>query len=240
MRWTDRLFNSLPEVAALTLVGIDMNGMGSTKVKVLIADDHAIVREGLKHLLACSGNIEVAGEAATGLEALNAVAKGGFDLLLLDLNMPGMDGTELIAQIRTRNPALPILVVSMHNESQTVRRALKTGASGYVVKDSSPETLLTAVEQVSKGRNFIEPALAERMLFNSNYFSAGPLHENLTDREYDIMRMLAKGKSINQIAALLAISNKTVSTHKARLMEKMNFSTNTELVRYAIENGLAG
>lgn len=216
-----------------------MKGIEPTKVKVLIADDHAIVREGMKHLLGFSDNIEVVGEAATGLEALDAVARGGFDLLLLDLNMPGLDGTELIARIRARNPALPILVVSMHNESQTVRRALRTGASGYVVKDSSPETLLTAVEQVSKGRNFIEPALAERMLFNTSYFNAGPLHETLTDREFDIMRMLAKGKTVNQIAALLSISNKTVSTHKARLMEKMNFSTNAELVRYALAQGLA-
>ncbi|GBG15492.1 LuxR family transcriptional regulator [Novimethylophilus kurashikiensis] len=161
-----------------------MKGIEPTKVKVLIADDHAIVREGMKHLLGFSDNIEVVGEAATGLEALDAVARGGFDLLLLDLNMPGLDGTELIARIRARNPALPILVVSMHNESQTVRRALRTGASGYVVKDSSPETLLTAVEQVSKGRNFIEPSLAERMLFNTSYFNAGPLHETLIPRSF--------------------------------------------------------
>lgn len=208
-------------------------------IRVLIADDHAIVREGLKYLFSLSPNIKVVGEVATGAATLEAVSKGGLDLLLLDLSMPGVDGTELIANIRTDNAILPILVLSMHNDSQTVRRALKAGAFGYVVKDSDPETLLAAVHQVAKGGRFIEPALAERMLFNVNFFSDRQPHEQLTEREFDILCMLAKGKSVNQIATKLAISNKTVSTHKARLMEKMNLSSTAELVRYALSHELA-
>lgn len=207
-------------------------------IRVLLADDHAVVREGMKRLFSLGGGIVVAGEAANGVQTLEAVQRGGFDLLLLDMYMPGMDGTELITRIRACDATLPILVLSMHNESQTVRRALKAGASGYVVKDSSPEILLAAVSKVAQGRHFIEPGLAERVLFNASLGGHGALHELLTDREFDIMRMLAKGDTVSEISAKLAISNKTVSTHKARVMEKMNFSNNVELVRYALAHGL--
>jgi len=208
-------------------------------IRVLIADDHAIVREGIKHLFSLTQNITVVGEIASGPKTLEAVGRGGMDLLILDLNMPGTDGTELIASIREQDAKLPILVLSMHNEVQTIKRALKAGASGYVVKDSAPETLLAAVYQVAKGGRFIEQSLAERMLFNVNFFNNRLPHELLTEREFDVMCMLAKGKGVNQIATKLGISNKTVSTHKARLMEKMNFSSSVELVRYALAHGLA-
>lgn len=207
-------------------------------IRVLIADDHAIVREGIKHLFGLTPDLVVAGEAASGGQVVEAVRRGGIDLVLLDLYMPGMEGIQLISHVRANDARVPILILSMHNESQVVRRALKAGASGYVVKDCEPETLLTAINQVARGGRFIEPLLAEQMLFNINPGNHGMPHEVLTEREFDVMCMFAKGNTVNEISAKLSISNKTVSTHKARIMEKMRFSNNVELVRYALTHGL--
>ena len=207
-------------------------------IKVLIADDHAIVREGLKQLFALDDRIVVAGEAANGAQVLDALREGGVDLILLDMTMPGVSGVSLISRIRAQEGAPPILVLSMHNEVQIARRALNAGATGYLTKDSRPEILLMAIHKVAAGGRMIDPVLAEQMAFELGGSGQRPPHTLLSDREFHILRLLVRGISVNGIAEELAISNKTVSTHKARLMQKMNIDNNAELVRYAVEHGL--
>jgi DNA-binding NarL/FixJ family response regulator len=205
-------------------------------IRLLLADDHGIVREGMKQLFNLTTDIEVAGEAENGGQVLEAVRTGGFDLLLLDMTMPGISGVDLIGRLHSQQPKLPILVLSMHSEPQFVKRALKAGAAGYLSKDIDPKRLLAAIRQVAGGGRYLDPALAEQMAFEAS--PGGPPHELLSDREFEILRLLVKGNSVSEIAALLSISSKTVSTHKARFMEKMGIKTNAELVRYALTNGL--
>lgn len=203
-----------------------------------MADDHCIVREGMKHLFALTDDISVEAEAVNGGQVLDRLRQGGFDMVLLDMSMPGVSGVNLITRICTYSPQIPILVLSMHNEPQIARRALNAGARGYLTKDSEPEILLAAVRKVAQGACFIDPVLAEQMVFETNDPEQKALHEQLSEREREILLLLAKGKSLNEIADELAISNKTVSTHKMRLMQKMNFSNNADLVRYAVASGL--
>ena len=207
-------------------------------IRVLIADDHAIVRGGLKQLLALTNDVEVAGEATNGEQVMEQLRNGCFDLVLLDMSMPGISGVDLIARIRIRDARLPILVLSMRNETQLVRRALKAGASGYLTKDNEPETLMAAISKTAAGGRFIDPLLVEQMVFGVDTPGLDQAHERLSNRECQILSLLARGKSVNQIADELTISNKTVSTHKARLMQKMNFSSNADLVRYGVAHGL--
>jgi len=207
-------------------------------IRVLIADDHAIVREGLKQLFALDSDVVVAGEAVDGAQVLETLRQGGFDLVLLDMTMPGVSGVNLISRIRAQDGAPPILVLSMHNELQIARRALTAGASGYLTKDSRPEILMAAIRKVATGGRFIDPGLAEQMVFEAGDSGQRPPHELLSDREFHILRLLVRGMSVNDVAEELVISNKTVSTHKARLMLKMNFHNNAELVRYAVAHGL--
>lgn len=206
-------------------------------IRVLLVDDHHIVREGLKQLFALVPDISVVGEAEDGPQAFALIQQQpeAFDLLLIDMTMPGISGHDLIARIHSHAPALRILILSMHAEVQIVRRALQAGASGYVTKDCDPDMLLGAIRRVAGGGNFIAPGLVEQMLFENN---GAPLHSSLSAREYQVLRFLAKGMSINDVAAELCISNKTVSTHKARLMEKMGFANNADLVRYAVAHKL--
>lgn len=206
--------------------------------RVLIADDHAIVREGLKQLFALDSRVVVAGEAENGAQVLEALREGVFDLVLLDMTMPGVSGVSLISRIRAQKGAPPILVLSMHNELQIARRALNAGASGYLTKDSRPDVLMTAIRKVAAGGRFIDPVLAEEMVFETDDPEQYRPHVLLSDREFHILRLLVRGMTVNGIAQELAISNKTVSTHKARLMQKMNIDNNAELVRYAIDHGL--
>jgi len=207
-------------------------------IKILMADDHGIVREGMKHLFALTADIAVVAEAANGGQVLERLQQGGFDVILLDMSMPGVSGVNLITRIRSHSPHIPILVLSMHNEPQIARRALNAGAAGYLTKDSEPEILVTAVRKVAQGGRFVDPALAGQLVFETNDPGQKAPHEQLSEREYEILLLLAKGKSLNEIADELAISNKTVSTHKTRLMQKMNFSSNADLVHYAVANGL--
>ena len=209
-------------------------------IKVLLADDHSIVREGMKHLFSLTNDIQVASEAANGGDVLELLHQPrNFNIILLDMSMPGICGVNLISRIRAHDLKLPILVISMHNEPQIARRALNAGASGYLTKDSEPEILLAAVRKVARGGKFMDPGLAEQMIFQGNNDTdQQPAHEQLSEREFQILSLLAKGKSLNEIADELAISNKTVSTHKARLMQKMEFHSNADLVRYAVEHGL--
>lgn len=207
-------------------------------IRLLLADDHTIMREGLKQLFALAGDIEVVGEAVNGNQAQELLRAGGVDLLLLDMTMPGICGEDLVARIRGHHPDLPILILSMHNEPQIAQRALKAGASGYLTKDRDPESLLAAIRRVAAGGRFIDPLLAEQMAFESSGLGRIVRHQSLSDRELQVMRLFARGMAVNDIAEQLAISNKTVSTHKARLMEKMGFACNAELVRYAVIHGL--
>jgi DNA-binding NarL/FixJ family response regulator len=216
----------------------DVTDKEISTVRVLIADDHTILREGLKQLFALTGDIVVAGEAVNGAQVNDAIQQANFDLILLDMNLPGVNGIDLIALIRRQAGHLPILVLSMHNEVQVVRGALNAGASGYLTKDSDPEVLVAAIRTVVGGGRVIEHHLAELMAFDSSNSSRYLPHEALSTRELEVLRLLGGGMTINEIAEQLLISNKTVSTHKARLMHKMNIDNNVELVRYVFAHNL--
>ncbi|MBS1190058.1 MAG: DNA-binding response regulator, LuxR family, near polyamine transporter [Rhodocyclaceae bacterium] len=207
-------------------------------IRVMLAEDHALMREGLKHLFAMVDDIAVVAEADNGAAVLDRVRDGGIDLLLLDMTMPGISGEDLVARVRNRYPTLPILILSMRTESQIAQRTIKAGANGYLTKDIDPDTLIQAIRKVAAGRRFLDPMIAEQMAFDATGMGASLPHQCLTDRESQVLRLIARGIGVNGIADQLAISNKTVSTHKARLMEKMGFASNAELVRYAVLHGL--
>lgn len=208
-------------------------------LRVLLADDHALVREGLKRLFALVPDIAIVAEATNGAKVIEALGRECFDLILLDMTMPGLSGPDLIEEIRKIPDSPPILVVSMHDEPQIARRAISAGATGYITKDSDPELLLTAIRKIALGKRFIDPIIAEAIAFDVvPVVWERPAHELLSKREQQIFILLVKGNTVNQIAAQLFISNKTVSTHKARLMEKLGVDTTVELVRYAIDNKL--
>ena len=207
-------------------------------IRILIADDHAIVRSGLTQLFSMASDIEVVSLATDGRQVIEFLHRGSCDLILLDLTMPGISGIDLIASIRGHKPKLPILVLSMHNEPLIARRALKAGAAGYMTKDSEPEMVIAAIRKVAGGGRYIDPRLAEQIVFDSETGNPEQLHEQLSNRELNIFNLLVRGKSVNEIAVELAISNKTVSTHKARLMQKMRFQSNAELMRYGLDHGL--
>ncbi len=207
-------------------------------IRLMIADDHAIVREGLKQLFALVADIKVVAAAVNGAEVLDLLRNKPADLLLLDMTMPGISGVELIARVKAQNPEQKILVLSMHNEPQIARRALAAGASGYLTKDSDPEVLLAAVRKVAAGGRHIDAGLVEAMVFDAGATTNKAPHELLSERELQILRLLVQGRSVNDIADALVISNKTVSTHKSRLMQKLNLANNAELVRYGVEHAL--
>jgi DNA-binding NarL/FixJ family response regulator len=208
-------------------------------IRIVIADDHAIVRQGLRQLLAIAPDLELAGEAKDGWEVLERIRAGGFELLLTDLSMPGPSGVDLVKRVHDEVPRLPVLVLSMHDEAQIATRAIKAGARGYLTKDSEPETLLAAIRKVAGGGHYIDPELASRLVFGREGDGEGRApHACLSDREYQVFLLLARGMSINDIAADLHLSAKTVSTHKFRLMLKMRFESLSELVRYALRHGL--
>lgn len=207
-------------------------------IRVLIADDHAIVRGGLKQILSTTTDIVAAGEATHGTDVLNRLRIEEYDLLLLDMTMPGLSGIDLVRRVRRDKPTLPILVLSMLNEGPVVSRALRAGASGYVTKDSDPEILLSAIRKVAGGGRFIDPTLVDSIVFEVGV--GGQLHESrLSDREFQVLQMVVSGQSIGDIGNSLNLSAKTVSTHKIRLMRKLGVSNNADLVRYAIKHGLS-
>ncbi|WP_061240176.1 response regulator transcription factor [Ectopseudomonas composti] len=202
-------------------------------INLMIVDDHTIMREGLKRLFELDKDIHIAGEAANGLQALEYLRTTQVDLLLLDISMPGLSGETLVSRVVHQHPQLPILVLSMHNNPHVAMRVLRCGATGYTTKTQSPETLIAAVKKVSTGARYIDPELLEQIALNSLKQNPVSGLDSLTNREFQIMRLLADGLSVNQIAEQLMISNKTVSTHKINLMEKMGFSSNADLVKYA-------
>ena len=207
-------------------------------IRLLIVDDHALMREGLKQLFEGEDDIVVSAEAGRGEEALTILQNETVDLVLLDITIPGIHGVELVTKIRERPNNPPILVLSMHNEPQIAKRKLKAGASGYITKDSSPKDLLGAIRKVASGGRYIAADIAEKIAFEVS--AAEPLvpHELLSGRELVILRMLAKGKKVSEIALELDISSKTVSTHKARLMQKMHIDNDVKLMQYTIAHGM--
>jgi DNA-binding NarL/FixJ family response regulator len=207
-------------------------------IRLVVADDHTIVREGLKQLLSAAGDIEVVGEAQNGHEVMERVRGLDFDLLLLDMSMPGKSGIELIKQARSERPKLKILVLSMHEENQYAVRAIRAGASGYLTKESASRQLVDAIRKVASGGAFISAEVAQQLALGAMPDAQGPPHAALSDREYQIFLMIANGKSVSDIAAQLNLSAKTVSTHKANILQKMNMDTSMELVRYAIGHRL--
>jgi len=207
-------------------------------IRVLIADDHTIMREGLKQLLVAAGDLDVVGEARDGHEVLQQVRALDFDVLLLDMSMPGKSGMDLIKQVKSEKPRLRILVLSMHQEHQYAVRAIKAGASGYLTKESASTLLVSAIRKVAGGGAFISAEVAEQLALGAMPHSDGPPHGTLSDREYQIFLLLASGKTVTEIATQLNLSDKTVSTHKARLLEKLNIGNQTELVHYALRHRL--
>jgi DNA-binding NarL/FixJ family response regulator len=208
-------------------------------VRIVLADDHAIVREGLKRIVGDVQDFQVIGEAADGTEVMKAVRELEFDVLVLDLSMPGRSGMELIKLVKAEKPKLRILVLSMHQEMQYAVRAIKSGASGYLTKETAPAQLEQAIRKISTGGAFISAEVAEQLALGAMPGGERLPHQSLSDREFEVFRMLVAGEGVTEIAAKLNLSVKTVSTHKANLMQKLGLSNQTELVRYAIKNGLA-
>ena len=208
--------------------------------RVVIADDHTIVREGLRRILQGQEDIEIAGEATNGHEVMERVRAGGFDLLLMDLSMPGKSGIELIKQVKDERPKLPVLILTMHEEDQYALRAIRAGASGYLTKESAPEQLVAAIRKIASGRLFISPNVAEQLALDvmPRGDEGQPPHKQLSDREFEVFRLLVEGKGVSDIAGRLHLSVKTVSTHKTRVLEKMRVDSVADLVRYALEHKL--
>ena len=207
-------------------------------IRIVIADDHAIVREGLKRIVSSAGDFELVAEAADGTEVMQRVRAHEFDVLVLDLSMPGRSGMELIKLVKAEKPRLRILVLSMHQENQYAIRAIKSGASGYLTKESAPAQLEQAIRKIAGGGAFISTEVAEQLALGAMPDAQAAPHENLTDREFEVLRSLAGGASVSEIAAALNLSVKTVSTHKANGMAKMGLANQSELVRYALRHGL--
>ncbi len=206
--------------------------------KVLVADDHAVVREGIKRIIAETADMVVAGEAVNGWEVLEKARGGDYDVVVLDISMPGKNGMEILKELKRECPGVPVLILSMHSEEQYALRALRAGASGYVTKESAPDELIEALEKVLRGSKYITPTLAERLVLDIGVGSEESLHEKLSDRESQVLCLLAEGKTINQIGQELCLSAKTISTYRSRIMQKMAMKTNAQLIRYAIKQGL--
>ena len=207
-------------------------------IRALIADDHAVVRQGLKQILGDTPEMVVAGEATTGQEVLDKVRAETWDVVILDISMPDRSGLDILKQLRSERPKLPVLVLSMHSEDQYAMRVLKAGASGYLTKDSAPDELVKAVRKVVRGGRYVSAFLAEKLAFEIGTDSNRLPHETLSDREFQVLRGIAAGQSVTEIAAELYLSVKTVSTYRTRMLTKMNLETNAELIYYAIRNHL--
>jgi DNA-binding NarL/FixJ family response regulator len=210
-------------------------------IRIVIADDHAIVREGLKRIVGDVDGLQVAGEAADGTEVMRVVREQDFDVLVMDLSMPGRSGMELIKLVKAEKPKLRILVLSMHQETQYAVRSIKSGASGYLTKESAPAQLEQAIRKIAAGGAYISTEVAEQLALGAMPGGQGAApHETLSDREFQVFKLLVDGVSVTDIGARLNLSVKTVSTHKSNLMQKLGLSNQSELVRYAIRHGLGG
>ena len=207
-------------------------------IRVFIADDHAIVREGLKQILAESSDMIVAGEAENGLDAIKLFRKSKCHVMLLDISMPDRSGIDVLKQVKKENPEIAVLMLSMHREDQYAIRSLKAGASGYLTKQSAPRELVTAIRQVAAGQKYVSAALAQELASSIGDDHETPLHDTLSDREYQTLTMIASGKTVSTIAEELSLSVKTISEYRARLLVKMKLKNSAELTHYAIKNQL--
>jgi two-component system, NarL family, invasion response regulator UvrY len=207
-------------------------------LKILIADDHTVVRKGLKQILLEEFHSALVEEVADAEELLKKLMKGEWDVVISDLSMPGRSGLEALQQIRQYYPKLPVLILSAHSEEHYAIRVLKAGAAGYLSKDSAAEELVKAVNRVLSGRKYITSSIAEKLADTLDHDNGKLSHENLSDREFEVLKLLAAGKSVSDIAASLSLSVTTVSTYRARVMVKMNMKTNADLTLYAVENKL--
>ena len=207
-------------------------------LKILIADDHPIVRKGLRQILSEESDIGEVGEAQNSQEVLELVRKKSWDIVVLDITMPGRGGIDVLKELKQLHPKLPVLILSMHPEDQYAVRALKAGASGYMTKESAQDELVKAIRKILQGGKYVSPTLAEKLAFNLEVRTEKPPHETLSDREYQVMLMIASGKTVSRIAEELALSAKTIDTYRTRILEKMKMKTNAELMKYAIRNKL--
>ena len=208
------------------------------KIRILIADDHPIVREGYKKILMSQPDMDVTGEAGNGQEVLDLIQKKDFELILLDISMPGRSGLEILKELKSQKPHLPVMILSIYPEEQYAVRAFRDGASGYLTKASTPKELISAIRKVSQGGRYVTEALAEKLTYFLHGDAEKAPHEKLSDREYQVMLLIASGKTVTQIAEELCLSVKTISTYRARILEKMGLRNNAELIRYAVENEL--
>jgi len=208
-------------------------------IKVLIADDHAVVRQGLKRILQDTHEMVVAGEAVNGQEVLKKVRAEAWDVVILDISMPGHSGLDILKELEHERPKLPVLVLSMHSEDQFAMRVLRAGASGYLTKDSAPDELVKAVRKVASGGKYVSPLLAEKMAFEIGPDSNKLPHETLSDREFQVLRMIGSGMSVTEIAKELALSPKTVSSFRSRILDKMHLRNNADIIRYVVKAELA-
>jgi DNA-binding NarL/FixJ family response regulator len=207
-------------------------------IKILIADDHPVVRKGLKEIIQATPDMTVSGEASDGQEVLEKVMKIDFDVVVLDIAMPGRSGLDILKELKSEKPELPVLILSIHPEEQYAVRVLKAGASGYLTKDSAPDELITAIRKVSRGKKYISASLAEKLAYDLEIGAEKPLHETLSDREYEVMCLIASGKTVKEIAEQLFLSGKTISTYRSRILEKMKMRSSAELTHYAIKQEL--
>jgi DNA-binding NarL/FixJ family response regulator len=207
-------------------------------IRILIADDHPIVLRGLKQILSEEKDIAAIGEAHNSQQVLELVKKEDWDMVVLDITMPGRGGMEILKELKKERPKLPVLVLSMHPEEQYGVRALKAGAAGYMTKENAPENLINAIRRILSGGKYISPALADILASDLQKESPDPRHKSLSDREYQVMIMIASGKSLREIAKELSLSVKTISTYRARILEKMGMKNNSQLIYYAIQNRL--
>jgi len=207
-------------------------------IRVLITDDHPLVREGLIKILRNESDMDVAGEARTAPEMLDILRQEKVDVLVLDISLPGKSGLDVLKELRAEHPKLPVLILSMHPEDRFALRVLKTGAAGYVTKESAPEELVKAIRKVYTGGKYVSATMAEKLAVGIEEDTGKPLHESLSDREYEILQMIATGKKPGEIARQLSLSVRTVNTYRSRIFEKMHMKTNAQLIHYALEHHL--
>ena len=210
------------------------------RLRILIVDDHPIVRQGLKQTLADAADVGEIGEAADGQQALDLVRQRGWDAVVLDIGLPGRGGIEILKDIKLEQPGLPVLILSMHPEDQYAIRALRAGAGGYLTKEAATERLVEAIRKITTGGRFISADLAERLAMELTLDATRPRHASLSDREFEVLRLIASGLSVGDIAERLSLSVKTVSTYRARILEKMRMKNNAQLMQYVLTNRLLG
>lgn len=213
--------------------------MGEAMTRVIIADDHAVVRHGLRQILAGTSDMTLAGEAQSGQQVLQLLEKDDFDVLVLDISMPGPSGLDILRHLKETRPSLRVLVLSIHPEDQYAVRVLRAGADGYLTKETAPDELIAAIRKVSRGGKYISSSLAERLALELETQREGAAHQALSNREFEVLRRIASGKTIGDIAHEMGLSIKTISTYRSRILEKLGLRNNLELVRYALWHGLA-